>query len=145
VYSGLVARTVAEALAVLDSRRAFVVHGFAGVDELSPAGPNLVFEVHDGEVRERVIDPQELGIEPCAPADLQGGSPDENARTAREIVAGARGAKRDAVALNAAGAIAAAGHAGDLREGLAVATETIDSGAAAARLEELVEFSRQSA
>ena len=144
VYSGEVARTVADALAVLDSRRAFVVHGFAGVDELSPAGPNLVFEVHEGDVRERVIDPRELGLEPCDPAELQGGSPDENAQTARDVLAGARGAKRDAVVLNAAGAIAAAGHAADLQEGLAVAANAIDSGAAAARLEALVAFSRQS-
>ena len=144
VYSAEVAQTVADALAVLDSRRAFVVHGFAGVDELSPAGPNLVYEVHDGEVRGRVIDPQELGITPSDPAELKGGSPEENARTARDILSGARGAKRDAVVLNAAGAIAAAGHADDLREGLAVAEETIDSGRAAERLEQLIEFSRQS-
>ena len=144
VYSADVAETVADALAVLDSRRAFVVHGFAGVDELSPAGPNLVYEVQDGEVRGRVIDPQELGITPSDPAELQGGSPDENARTVRDILSGARGAKRDAVVLNAAGAIAAAGHADDLREGLAVAAETIDSGRAAERLELLIAFSRQS-
>ena len=142
VYAPDVARTVAEALAVLDSRRAFVVHGAHGIDELSPAGPNLVFEVEDGAVRERVVDPVELGIEPSDPAELAGGTPKENARTAREILAGARGAKRDAVVLNAAGAIAAAGHAADLREGLGEAAEAIDSGRAAARLEELVAFSR---
>ena len=60
VYSADVARTVAEALAVLDSHRAFVVHGAHGVDELSPAGPNLVFEVVDGDVHERLVDPEEL-------------------------------------------------------------------------------------
>jgi len=144
VYSAEVARTVADALAVLDARRAFVVHGAHGIDELSPAGPNLVFEVADGTVRERVIDPAELGIAPCDPAELAGGSPAENARTAREVLAGARGAKRSAVTLNAAGAIAAAGHAADLAEGLAAAEEAIESGRAAARLEELVAFSQQS-
>lgn len=144
VYAPEVARTVADALAVLDSRRAFVVHGAGGIDELSPAGPNLVFEVVEGGVRERVIDPAELGIEPCDPAELEGGSPEENAAVAREILTGAAGAKRHAVALNAAGAIAAAGHAGDLREGLAAAYEAIDSGRAAARLEELAAFSRES-
>ena len=145
VYAPDVARTVADALAVLDSRRAFVVHGANGIDELSPAGPNLVFEVSDGTVRERVIDPAELGIEPCDPAELAGGSPEDNARTAREILAGARGPKRDAVVLNAAGGIAAAGHAADLEEGLAIALEAIDSGRAAARLEQLVAFSQESA
>jgi anthranilate phosphoribosyltransferase len=145
VYAPDVARTVADALAVLDSRRAFVVHGADGVDELSPAGPNLVFEVAEGVVRERLVDPLELGIERCEPAELAGGSPEENARTAREVFAGARGPRRDAVVLNAAGAIAAGGHAHDLREGIALAQEAIESGRAAARLEELVAFSQQSA
>jgi anthranilate phosphoribosyltransferase len=144
VYAPDVARTVADALAVLGSRRAFVVHGANGIDELSPAGANLVFEVVDGTVHERVLDPTELGIGACDPSDLVGGSPSENAATARAILEGADGAKRDAVALNAAGAIAAAGHADDLREGLELAFRTIDEGLAAARLEELLAFSRES-
>jgi anthranilate phosphoribosyltransferase len=142
VYAPDVARTVADALAALDSRRAFVVHGAHGIDELSPAGPNLVFEVAEGQVRERVVDPAELGIAPCRPQELAGGTPEENARTARAVLEGVTGGKRDAVVLNAAGAIAAAGHAADLREGIALATETIDSGRAASRLDELVAFSR---
>jgi anthranilate phosphoribosyltransferase len=144
VYAADVARTVADALSVLDSRRAFVVHGAHGVDELSPAGPNLVFEVVEGAVRERVIDPLELGLARCDPAELSGGSPDENAQAARDVFAGEPGAKRDAVVLNAAGAIAAAGHAHDLAEGLELAREAIDSGAATARLAELATFSRES-
>ena len=144
VYSAEVARTVADALVVLNSRRAFVVHGAGGIDELSPAGPNLVFEVSGGSVRERVIDPVELGIARSDPAELAGGTPEENARTARDVLAGERGAKRDAVVLNAAGAIAAAGHADDLADGLASAARAIDSGGAAARLEALISFSRES-
>jgi len=70
VYAPDVARTVADALAVLESHRAFVVHGAHGVDELSPAGPNLVFEVVDGRAHERVLDPVELGIPRCDPAEL---------------------------------------------------------------------------
>jgi anthranilate phosphoribosyltransferase len=145
VYSADVARTVARALAVLDARRAFVVHGAGGVDELSPAGPNLVLEVVDGEARERMIDPVELGLARCDPEALRGGTPEENASIAREILGGASGPKRDAVVLNAGGAIAAAGRAEGLADGIAVAAEAIDSGAAADRLEELVAFSRQSA
>ena len=144
VYSPELARTVADALAVLDSRRAFVVHGADGIDELSPAGPNLVFEVVDGAVRESLLDPAELGFEPSDPAELSGGTPEENARTAREILAGVKGAKRDAVVLNAAGAIAAAGHAPDLHEAIPIAIEAIDSGRATARLEALVAFSQES-
>jgi anthranilate phosphoribosyltransferase len=145
VYAPDVARTVADALAVLGSRRAFVVHGAHGIDELSPAGPNLVFEVSDGVVTERVLDPAELGFEPSDPDGLTGGTPEENARTARDVLSGARGAKRDAVVLNAAGAIAAAGHAADLHEAIPIAAEAIDSGRAATRLEELVAFSQESA
>jgi len=142
VFSPTLVRTFADALARLGSQRAYVVHGFGGVDELSPAGPNLVCEVVAGEVRERTIDPAELGIDRCDPAELEGGTPDENARTIREILSGANGAKREAVLLNAAGGIAAAGHAEDLREGIELAREAIASGAAAARLDELREFSR---
>jgi anthranilate phosphoribosyltransferase len=144
VYAPDVARTVADALAVLGSRRAFVVHGAGGVDELSPAGPNLVFEVADGIVHERVVDPVELGVERCEPGDLAGGSPADNARITRDVLGGAPGPKRAAVVLNAGGAIAAAGHADDLREGLALAAEAIDDGRATERLEELVAFSRES-
>ena len=118
-----------------------VVHGAHGIDELSPAGPNLVCEVVDGDVRERLIDPRDLGIARCDPAELKGGSPEENARAITSVLSGAEGGGKDAILLNAAGAIAAAGHAADLREGLALAREAVDSGAAAARLDELRRFS----
>jgi len=142
VYDPGLVSTIAEALVRLDARRAFVVHGAFGVDELSPAGPNLVCEVVDGAVREREIDPLDLGIARCAPQDLRGGTPAENATTIRAIFSGEeRGARRDAILLTAAGAIAAGGHADDLRDGLELARETLDSGAAAERLDALVAFS----
>ena len=144
VYAGPLVPTVAEVLVQLGAERAFVVHGFGGIDELSPAGPNEVCEIADGEVRARVIDPLELGLEPCDPAELAGGDPAENAATVRAIFAGSeRGGKRSAVLLNAAGAIAAAGHADDLSEGLDRATDALDSGAAAERLDALVAFSQE--
>ena len=142
VYSSALVRPLADVLAQLGARRAFVVHGAGGVDELSPAGPNQVAEVVDGEVRERAIDPLELGIERCAPEELRGGGPAENAAAIRDVLAGADGPKRDAILLNAAGAIAAAGHAEDLREGLDLARRAVDSGEALGRLDVLVEFSR---
>jgi anthranilate phosphoribosyltransferase len=141
VYSLELVRTIADVLAALGARRAYVVHGAHGVDELSPAGPNAVCEIVDGAVHERTIDPLELGIERCKPEELSGGTPEENARTAREILGGGGGARRDAVLLNAAGAIAAGGQAADLRAGLALATEAVDSGRAGERLEQLVRFS----
>jgi anthranilate phosphoribosyltransferase len=142
VYDPALVRTLAEVLARLGARRAFVVHGAFGIDELSPAGPNLVCEVVDGEVREREVDPQALGLARCAPEELRGGSPGQNAAVIRAVFSGEeRGAKRDAILLNAAGAIAAGGHAEDLRDGLELARKTVDSGAAAERLEALVAFS----
>jgi anthranilate phosphoribosyltransferase len=145
VYAPELVPTIAEVLARLDAERAFVVHGAAGVDELSPAGPNLVCEVADGQVRRREIDPLDLGIERCAPEELGGGDPAENAETIRRIFAGADGGKRDAVLLNAAGAIAAGGLARDLGEGVGLAREAIDSGAAGERLEALIAFSQEPA
>ena len=144
VYAPELVRTIAEVLARLGARRAFVVHGAAGIDELSPAGPNLVGEVVDGDVRERMIDPLDLGVPRCDPAELVGGTPPENAARIRAIFEGAENAgAKSAILLNAAGAIAAGGHATDLREGLGYAREALDSGAAATRLEQLVTFSRE--
>jgi anthranilate phosphoribosyltransferase len=142
VYAPGLVRTIAEALVQLDARRAYVVHGAGGIDELSPTGPNLVCEVEAGAVREYELDPLDLGIARCDPGELRGGDPATNAAALRSVFAGEEGGHRSAVVLNAAGAIAAAGRAADLREGIAVAAETIDSGAAATRLDELVAFSQ---
>jgi len=143
VYSPLLVQTLADVLARLGAHRAFVVHGAYGVDELSPAGSNLLCEVVDGTVRRREIDPLEFGVPRCDPDELRGGNPAENARHIHEVFEGANGGRRSAILLNAAGAIAAGGHARDLKEGLGLATEALDSGAAATRLEELIAFSRQ--
>ncbi|HYX89862.1 MAG TPA: anthranilate phosphoribosyltransferase [Gaiellaceae bacterium] len=143
VYAPELVRTMADVLAQLGARRAFVVHGAGGIDELSPSGPNLFCEVVDGGVRERGIDPLELGVPRCDPAELRGGSPVENAAAIRAVFAGESGGRRSAILLNAAGAIAAAGHARDLRDGLELAREALDSGAAASRLDELIAFSQE--
>ena len=142
VYSPELTRTLADALVQLGAERAYVVHGAGGIDELSPCGPNLVCEVENGSVREYELDPLDLGIERCDPAELRGGDPQSNATALRAVLAGQSGGHRSAVILNAAGGIAAAGHAENLREGIALAREAIDSGAATARLQELVEFSQ---
>ena len=143
VYSPELTRTLAKALVQLGAERAYVVHGAGGIDELSPCGPNLVCEVENGAVREYELDPLDLGVERCDPSELRGGDPASNAAALRAVLSGADGGgHRSAVILNAAGGIAAAGHAENLREGIDRAREAIDSGAAAARLDELVEFSR---
>ena len=144
VYEDRLVRTIADVLASLGAHRAYVVHGADGIDELSPTGPNLVCEVRDGAVRELVIDPLDLGVPRCLPGELVGGDAAANAETIRRVFAGElRGGKRAAIVLNAAAALTAAGHADDLREGLALAGATLDSGAAAERLAALTAFSRQ--
>src|SRR5690242_6032149 len=126
VYSPLLVPVIADVLAALGAHRAFVVHGAHGIDELSPTGPNLVYEVYEGNVRRREIDPLELGVDRCDPDELRGGTAEENAQKIREVFDGAEsGGRRSAILLNAAGAIAAAGHAEDLREGLALAREAV--------------------
>src|SRR5881392_2648774 len=86
VYSEQLVRTIAEVLAQLGARRAYVVHGAGGIDELSPVGPNLVAEVVDGSVRQRELDPEaELGVPRCSVEELRGGTPAENAAAVREV------------------------------------------------------------
>ena len=141
-YAPELARTIAQALVRLEATHAFVVHGAGGLDELSPCGPNLVCEVRRGRVHEYELDPLALGIARCDPAELRGGGPRRNAAALRAVLRGGDGGHRSAVLLNAAGGLAAAGQVEDLREGVRRARAAIDSGAAAARLDELVEFSR---
>ena len=141
VYSPSLARTYAETLAGLGARRALVVHGDGGLDELSPSGPSLVVEVDAGEIREWELDPRSLGIYPSPPAEIQGGDARANAEAVRRVLEGERSGRRDAVVLNAGAAFLAAGLVDDLGEGVEAAAAALDSGAAAATLERLVAFS----
>jgi anthranilate phosphoribosyltransferase len=143
VYDDELVAVIADVLVRLGADRAMVVHGFGGIDELSPAGPNLVAEVAGGEVRHHVLDPATLGLGPSEPADLRGGTPEQNAADIRAIFDGAVGPKRDAVLLNAAGALLVGGMVEDLADGLVVAAAAVASGEAAARLDALVAFSRE--
>ncbi len=144
VYSAELVPTIADVLAQLGTSHAFVVHGPDGVDELSPAGINIVSEVSNGQVKCYALDPADVGIPPCRTADLAGGSAEENAATIVAIFAGEEaGAKRDAVVLNAGAALAAAGHADDIGSGVQLASEAVASGAARTRLAQLVAFSQE--
>ncbi|HUZ82649.1 MAG TPA: anthranilate phosphoribosyltransferase [Gaiellaceae bacterium] len=145
VYSSLLVPVIADVLVQLGARRAFVVHGAGGIDELSPTGPNLVCEVFEGKVTRREIDPLDLGVPRCDPSELRGGDAQVNAARIREVFDGGNGGRRSAILLNAAGAIAAGGHARDLEEGIGLAREAIDSGAVGERLEALIAFSRAEA
>jgi len=143
VYSAALVRPIAEALLQLGSKRAFVVHGAGGLDELSPLGPNEVCEVRGGQVIERTIDPLDYGIPRCELEDLRGGDAAANAAAIREVFKGGNGGRRNAILLNAAGGIAAAGLAEDLAEGVEIAIETVSSRKADQRLDELVAFSQE--
>ena len=134
------AAPLATVLSRLGVARAFVVHGACGVDEISISGETLVHEVRDGDVTSYSIAPEDVGLRSAAPESVSGGGAEENARVLVGILDGERGPKRDMVLLNAGAAIVAGGRAADLAEGIAVAAEAIDSGAALARLRHLQAF-----
>ncbi|HEY6565936.1 MAG TPA: anthranilate phosphoribosyltransferase [Actinomycetota bacterium] len=150
------ARPVAQAVGCSDARmlplmaevlarrgtRAKLFRGEDGLDELTTCGISTVFDVRDGQVRETHLDPTDLGLARAQVEDLQGGDAQASAAIVREIVAGAPGPRRDVVVLNAAAALEVAGRAASMEEGLATASETIDSGAAEATLERWVETSQ---
>ena len=115
-----------------------MVHGSDGLDELTTTGPSAAALVDEGVLRSFVVEPGALGLERAEPAQLAGGDVHENAAILREVLAGKVGPRRDIVLLNAAGALFAAGAARSLEEGLTLARESIDTGAARERLDALV-------
>ena len=129
---------LAQALARLGALHALVVHGEAGMDEVSPVGPTTVWEVRGGEVREWALDPVDLGVAAVDPASLAGGTPAENARRVERLLRGGADAPaRAAVLLNAAAAIYVSAGMRTFREALAEAGRALDDGRAAARLDRL--------
>jgi len=137
------AAPLAQVLAKLGVNRAFVVHGACGVDEISISSETLIHEVCDGAIREYSIAPEDFAMRRAEPEAVSGGGAAENARTLLCILEGEPGPKRDIVLLNAAAAIVAADKAADLAQGIEVAAEAIDSGAALARLKQLQAFSAE--
>jgi len=122
---------VSGALLALGHERALVVHGEPGIDEISPMGVTHFAELRDGAIREGVFDLTELGLTPVPPEEIAGGTPEENARLIERILAGAeRGGARTVTLLNAAASLHVAGRVEGLAEGLALAGEVLDSGAA---------------
>jgi len=142
VYAPELVDLVAAVLSLLGVKRAFVVHGAGGLDEVSPVGEALYAEVTGASVKRGVLDPLSYGIERCSLAALKGGTAAENAAITRRILQGETGPPTDAVALNAALALVAAGMTNDIREGLQLARRAIASGAAFAKMEEYVRWSR---
>lgn len=143
VYEPRLVPLLAEALVNLGCRRAMVVHGLDGLDEISTLGPTRVAEIRNGEIRYAELTPERFGLEEAAPEALgPGEDPAEGALLLRRVLEGEAGPRQDIVLLNAAAALLVAGAADDLAGGLERARESLRSGAAAAKLELLCEATR---
>ena len=143
VYSGSLTDPLARVLAELGTFRAFVVHGSDNLDEISNTGDSKVSEVREGVVRSYTVRPEDFGLARASIGDLQGGDREQNAEIIRGILAGKPGPRRDIVLMNAAAALVAGAKARDLKEGVGVAAQSIDTGAARTKLDELVALSHK--
>jgi anthranilate phosphoribosyltransferase len=138
VYSAHLTEALAHVLNELGSRRAFVVHGADGLDEISNTGPSKISEVRDKSVRTYQVAPEDFGLPQARLSDLRGGLPSENADIIVRILRGEKGPRRDIVLMNAAAGIVAGGRSSSLREGVVLAAESLDTGAALEKLEALI-------
>lgn len=144
VFSADLTDLLANVLGKLGAVNAMVVNGYGGLDELTTTGPNRVSHYYDGQVHTYDLDPKAIGFDSAGIADLYGGEPTTNAEILRGVLdSSLRGAKRDVVLLNAGAALNIAGKANSVQEGVRVATEVIDSGAAVAKLDELITVSQE--
>lgn len=134
VYEEELVRPMAEVLMKLGVKRGMVVYGTDRLDEISISAPTLVCEIKDGSLESYEITPEQFALSTANKEEMTGGDPQENAKITRAILDGEKGAKRDAVALNAGACIYIAGKAATLAEGIRMAQETIDSGRAAKKL-----------
>ncbi len=140
VYALDMVEKLAEALSMLGLRRALVVHGLDGLDEVTITGPTRVAEARDGSVRTYEVDPEEFGMKRATLADIAGGDAAENAAIVHEVLSGKKSPRRDVVLLNSAAALVAAGRIDHLADGIPLAVNSIDSGAAATKLRALASF-----
>ena len=144
VYKPELLDTVARVAQALGYTRAMFVHGEDGLDEISLLGATRVCELRAGELTQRIITPEEFGLQRCTLADIRTGTPESNARTIRGVFSGEiHGPRRDAIVFNAAGALIIGDKAGDFAEGIALARKLIDSGAAGSKLDELATLSQE--
>lgn len=137
VYSGELTEMLIGVLRRLGSERAFVVHGSDGLDEITITGTTLVSELREGSIFNYEVSPESVGFMKASVGDLKGGNAEENAKILLSILQGELGPRRDIVLFNASAAIVAGGLAKDLKEGIVLAREAIDSGQAMQKLEGL--------
>ncbi len=143
VFSPKLVPIIADACAQLEMNHLFVVHGNDGLDEITTTTTTLVTEIRRGKVETYEIQPSGLGLSPATAKDIIGGDPAENAAIIRSLFAGEKGPKRDILLLNSAFAILASGKVKTPQEGLLLAAESIDSGAAATKLKQLATLSQE--
>src|SRR5438552_12562039 len=143
VAAAALTEPLARVLAELGTLRAFVVHGADGLDEISNTGESRLSEVREGVVRSFTVRPEDFGLPHATMSELRGGDREQNAEIIRALLGGAPGPRRDIVLVNAAAALVAGRRADDLKDGVAVAAESIDSGRGLATLERLTALSRQ--
>jgi anthranilate phosphoribosyltransferase len=143
VYSDDLVEKLAESLRMLGVRRALVVHGADGLDEISISGPTRVAEVRDGQVHTYEITPEKFGLTPAPIEAISGGDAAENAKIIRDLLAGKKSPCRDVVLLNAAATLVAAGRASHMADAMPLAANSVDSGAAADKLDALVAFTHR--
>lgn len=134
------AEVMAGALSQLGLERGFVVHGSDGLDEITLTGPTVAFEIRAGSVQRRMLYPEDFGVDRVEAAALKGADRETNTAIARSILDGTTGAPRDIVLVNASAALVAAGKASDFREGMRIARDSIDSGAARKKAKDLASF-----
>jgi anthranilate phosphoribosyltransferase len=137
------AELMAGALAALGLPRGFVVHGSDGLDEITTAGPTVAFEIRDGAYERRLLSPADFGVPAASSEDFAGGSPEENCAIAQSLLAGEQGPRRDIVLVNASAALVAAGKAASFPEGVQLAAQSIDSGAALQKARDLAAFTQK--
>lgn len=141
VYDEYLIEPLAQVLTELGVRRGMVVYGRDKLDEISLGAPTSVCEIKDGWIKNYTIKPEDFGMERCRREDLRGGTPQENARITLSLLDGERGAKRNAVLLNAGAALYIGGKAESMKEGIALAGELIDSGKARKTLDDVIRIS----
>lgn len=140
VYAKHLTELLAEVLGALGTRRALVVHGADGLDEISITGESKITEMQDGAITTYTIRPEDYAIPRASLKDIQGGDAEENARIILEVLQGKPGPRRDIVLMNAAAALIASSKVDGFQEGIAMATESIATGKAMAKLQRLIEF-----
>ena len=145
VYEEALVEKLAQALNLLGLRRALVVHGLDGLDEITISGPTKVAEVREGWVTSYQITPEQFGLQRAPLSEISGGDTKANADIIRDILDGKKSARRDVVLLNAAAALVAAGKADSIGQAIPLATDSIDSGKAKAKLAGLIEYTNRHA